>query len=107
MPEPKSEASRILGVRLRRRRRQLSLNQEAVAHRAGLNVSNYARIDRGLGNPTFHTLIRLATVLGMEPGDLVTGFNADHLPPSRDGLSDQDAVIAAARQAGLIPYCEL
>ncbi|TFC56296.1 XRE family transcriptional regulator [Cryobacterium sp. TMT2-15-1] len=97
MPEPKSEASRILGVRLRRRRRQLSLNQEAVAHLAGLNVSNYARIDRGHGNPTFHTLIRLATVLGIEPGDLMTGFNSAHLPPSRDGLEDPDAVIASAR----------
>ena len=89
MPEPKSEASRILGVRLRRRRRQLALNQEAVAHLAGLNVSNYARIDRGLGNPTFHTLIRLATVLGLEPGDLITGFNSAHLPPSRDGRPDR------------------
>jgi len=97
MPEPKSEASRILGVRLRRRRRQLSLNQEAVAHLAGLNVSNYARIDRGLGNPTFHTLIRLATVLRMEPGDLMTGFNSAHLPPSRNDLADLDAVIASVR----------
>ncbi len=97
MPEPKSEASRILGVRLRRRRRQLSLNQEAVAHLAGLNVSNYARIDRGLGNPTFHTLIRLATVLCMEPGDLMTGFNSAHLPPSRNELADLDAVIASVR----------
>ncbi|WP_166785529.1 helix-turn-helix domain-containing protein [Cryobacterium cryoconiti] len=95
MPEPKSEASRILGVRLRHRRRQLSLNQEAVAHLAGLNVSNYARIDRGTGNPTFHTLIRLASVLGMEPGDLVTGFNADHLPPSGNGVPATD--VAAGR----------
>ena len=96
MPEPKSEASRILGLRLRRRRRQLSLNQEAVAHLAGLNVTNYARIDRGLGNPTFHTLIRLATVLEMEPGDLVTGFNSAQLPPTR-GLACPDAVIASVR----------
>lgn len=84
MPEPSSEASRILGDRLRRRRRQLSLNQETVAHLAGLNVSNYARIDRGHGNPTFHTLIRLAAVLGLEPGELMTGFSAEHLPATRD-----------------------
>ncbi|TFC02544.1 helix-turn-helix domain-containing protein [Cryobacterium mannosilyticum] len=85
MPEPSSEASRILGDRLRRRRRQLSLNQEAVAHRAGLNVSNYARIERGHGNPTFHTLIRLAAVLGLEPGELMSGFSAEHLPEPRGG----------------------
>ncbi len=90
MPEPSSEASRILGDRLRLRRRQLSLNQEEVAHLAGLNVSNYARIDRGHGNPTFHTLIRLATVLGLEPGELMSGFSAEHLPVTRD---DREAVL--------------
>ncbi|WP_166789676.1 helix-turn-helix domain-containing protein [Cryobacterium fucosi] len=84
MPEPSCEASRILGDRLRLRRRQLSLNQEAVAHLAGLNVSNYARIDRGHGNPTFHTLIRLAAVLGLEPGDLMSGFSTGQLPSARD-----------------------
>lgn len=82
MPKPSSEASRVLGRRLRERRRQLKLNQEQVAERAGLNVSNYARIDRGHGNPTFHTLIRLASVLIMEPSDLVAGFTAAHLSPS-------------------------
>ena len=86
MPETSSEASRILGDRLRLRRRQLSLNQEAVAHLAGLNASNYARIDRGHGNPTFHTLIRLASVLGIEPGELMSGFSAGQVPLSRVDL---------------------
>ncbi len=90
MPELKSEASRILGNRLRERRRALSLNQEAVAHLAGLNVSNYARIDRGHGNPTFYTLIRLATVLGIEPSELLAGFSSANLPPSRDSFTAAD-----------------
>jgi len=86
MPEPRSEASRLLGARLRQRRRELELNQESVAHRAGLNVSNYARIDRGTGNPTFHTLIRLADVLGLEVADLFTGLTKEQLPPDRDSV---------------------
>ena len=86
MPEPRSEASRLLGARLRQRRRELELNQESVAHRAGLNVSNYARIDRGTGNPPFHTLIRLADVLGLEVADLFTGLTKEQLPPDRDSL---------------------
>lgn len=80
----KSEASRMLGIRMRQRRLALDLNQETVAHLAGINVSNYARIDRGNGNPTFHTLIRLAVVLGMEPSELLADFTAEHLPPTRD-----------------------
>lgn len=98
MSDPKSEASRILGLRLRRRRRQLALNQEAVAHLAGINVSNYARIDRGHGNPTFHTLIRLATVLGLEPGELMSGFNAEQLPPTRDSLMSSSAGLRLTAQ---------
>ncbi|MDY7528507.1 MULTISPECIES: helix-turn-helix domain-containing protein [Cryobacterium] len=90
MPEPKSEASRLLGLRLRQRRTELELNQESVAHRAGLNVSNYARIDRGTGNPTFHTLIRLADVLSLEVGDLLTGLTKEQLPPDRDSLAIVD-----------------
>lgn len=90
MPEPKSEASRILGHRLRERRLALSLNQEDVAHLAGLNVSNYARIDRGNGNPTFYTLIRLATVLGLAPSDLLLGFTSEQLPPTRDSYTAAD-----------------
>ncbi|GAB3121219.1 hypothetical protein GCM10027056_09240 [Glaciibacter psychrotolerans] len=69
---------------MRQRRRELSLNQEQVAQRAGLNVSSYARIDRGHGNPTFHTLIRLAGVLVIEPGELVAGFTAAHLVAAPD-----------------------
>ena len=84
MPEPKSEASRVLGCRLRERRLTLELNQESVALLAGLNVSNYARIDRGYGNPTMYTLIRLAAVLQLELSELMVGLEVEQLPPTRD-----------------------
>ena len=84
MPEPKSEASRLLGRRLRERRLTLGFNQESVALLAGLNVSNYARIDRGFGNPTMYTLIRLAAVLQLELSELMTGLEVEQLPPTRD-----------------------
>jgi transcriptional regulator with XRE-family HTH domain len=84
MPEAKSEASHILGARLRNRRLELSLNQEDVAHQAGMNLSSYSRVERGYGNPTFYTLVRLALVLAMEPGQLLAGLSSDDLPPSRD-----------------------
>jgi len=88
MPDVTSEASRLLGRRLRERRLELDLNQEAVALAAGLNVSNYARIDRGHGNPTFHTLIRLSTVLNIDLSALLADFTAELLPVSRRGNDD-------------------
>jgi transcriptional regulator with XRE-family HTH domain len=48
-----------------------------------MNVSNYGKIERGLGNPEFHTLIRLAAVLGVDAAELVTGIGADSLPETR------------------------
>jgi transcriptional regulator with XRE-family HTH domain len=90
MPEPKSEASHLLGLRLREQRHKVSMNQEQVAHLAGLNVSNYARIERGHGNPTFYTLIRLAKVLNLEPSQLLLGFTSEQLPPTRDAYTALD-----------------
>lgn len=100
MPEPKSEASRLLGLRLRERRLALGFNQESVALLAGLNVSNYARIDRGHGNPTMYTLIRLAAVLQLEVSELVTGLAVEQLPPTHDGYMAIDFRRAQESLAG-------
>ncbi|TDW30957.1 helix-turn-helix transcriptional regulator [Cryobacterium psychrophilum] len=94
-----SEASRLLGLRLRERRLALALNQEDVALAAGINVSNYARIDRGHGNPTFHTLLRLSHVLGIDLSALFSDFNAGPPAGRAQGKS--------AAQAGLTPYSAL
>ena len=59
---------------------RLAISQDDVANLAGINVSNYGKIERGLSNPTFHTLIRIAAVLGIDPGDLVRGLDASTLP---------------------------
>ncbi|WP_081882213.1 helix-turn-helix domain-containing protein [Cryobacterium sp. MLB-32] len=99
MPDVTSEASRLLGLRLRERRLALSLNQEAVALAAGLNVSNYARIDRGHGNPTFHTLVRLAVVLDVDLSELLAGLNSALLPHRGTDVR--------MSQAGLMPYSAL
>ncbi|SEN14685.1 XRE family transcriptional regulator [Cryobacterium sp. TMT1-3] len=112
MLSPKSEASRLLGLRLRERRLALALNQQDVALLAGLNVSNYARIDRGRGNPTMYTLIRVAAVLQLEISELVAGLAVEQLPPTHDGYlaiefrRSQDSQVRRRLdegQAGLMP----
>jgi transcriptional regulator with XRE-family HTH domain len=78
--EPVSEASRLFGDRLRQLRLKAACSQEEIANLAGMNVSNYGKIERGLGNPELHTLIRLATVLGVDAADLIKGIGAESLP---------------------------
>lgn len=99
MPEPSSAAARLFGERIRDQRLRLGLSQDEVAHLAGMNVSNYGKIERGVGNPVLHTIVRLAVVLGADPATLVGGLGADHLPPLVEAFTAADYV--AERRARL------
>ncbi len=92
MSQPISEAARIMGERVRDQRTRLALSQEDVAHLAGMNVSNYGKIERGLGNPSFHTLVRIAAVLGVDPALLVSKLDAATLPEKVRAFSAADYV---------------
>jgi transcriptional regulator with XRE-family HTH domain len=85
-------ASRLLGERVLAERQRVGITQMDVANLAGINVAHYGRIERGIGNPNLETLIRLAGVLGVDPGDLVRGMTVDQLPPSRVSYSAADYI---------------
>jgi transcriptional regulator with XRE-family HTH domain len=92
MPEPISDAARILGERIRQVRLRLAISQDDVANLAEMNVSNYGKIERGLSNPRFHTLVRIAQVLGVDPGVLVKGIPGDSLPGTSHSFTAKDFV---------------
>ncbi|GAA4266939.1 helix-turn-helix transcriptional regulator [Frondihabitans peucedani] len=100
MPQPSSEAARLFGERVRDERLRLGLSQDEVAHLAGMNVSNYGKIERGIGNPVLHTIVRLGTVLGVDPAVFVTGIGADALPPLLEAFSAADFVDERRRRLG-------
>ncbi len=88
----RAPASLELGRRLRAERNRLALSQEELAHLAGMNVSNYGKIERGIGNPAFLTLVRIAAVLGTDPGELVRGITGEMLPEKARRFSAADYV---------------
>lgn len=92
MPQPLSDAARILGKRVRDQRLKFALSQDDIANLAGINVSNYGKIERGLSNPTFHTVLRIAAVLGVDPSVLVTGLGLDSLPDVEETFTARDFV---------------
>ncbi|RKR74715.1 helix-turn-helix domain-containing protein [Frondihabitans australicus] len=92
MPGPTSDASRVLGERIRDERLRLGLSQDDIANLAGMNVSNYGKIERGIGNPVLITIVRLAVVLGVDPGSLVAGIGAEHLPDGQETYTAADFV---------------
>ncbi len=53
----------VLGNLIRERRRGLKLTQDQLAERAKLHSISVARIETGMLNVTFNTLLRLATAL--------------------------------------------
>jgi transcriptional regulator with XRE-family HTH domain len=48
---------------VRRLRNERGETQEDLAHRAGLTVAAFARIERGHANPTWTTVVRIAAAL--------------------------------------------
>lgn len=53
-----------LGAEIADLRRARGLSQSALAERAAVQQADISRIERGLGNPTRDTLVRLADALG-------------------------------------------
>jgi transcriptional regulator with XRE-family HTH domain len=74
MVEPISEAARILGERIRARRHELGLSQEAMAAQIGFHWTFLGQLERGQRNVNLHNLLKLAEGLGVEPGELLRGL---------------------------------
>ncbi|MCU7549906.1 helix-turn-helix transcriptional regulator [Chitinophagaceae bacterium LB-8] len=55
-----------MGVILKERRQFLKLRQEDVAEISGVTIRSLHSIEQGTGNPSFETLAKIASVLGME-----------------------------------------
>ncbi|MHB8241513.1 MAG: helix-turn-helix domain-containing protein [Solirubrobacteraceae bacterium] len=57
------QADAALAATFRRLRTERGETQEDLAHRAGLTVAAFARIERGHANPTWTTVRRIAAAL--------------------------------------------
>lgn len=52
----------------------LGVSQETLAEHSELHWSYIGQIERGQNNLTLHNILRIAAVLGVDPGDLVRGL---------------------------------
>lgn len=62
---------RALGRAVREVRARRGLSQEALGERAGLHRNYVGAIERGILNPTFATLLKLQTGLGLPLSEVV------------------------------------
>lgn len=75
--KPRSPEHAALGEAVRQLRVEAEMSQEELAEAAGTDLTQVGGIERGVRNPSYTTLLRLAAALGTEVGKL-TGF-ADRL----------------------------
>jgi transcriptional regulator with XRE-family HTH domain len=69
---PRSPQLAALGESLRQLRLEAGLSQEQLAERAGTDLSQVGGIERGLRNPSYTTLSRLATALDATVGAIAS-----------------------------------
>jgi transcriptional regulator with XRE-family HTH domain len=70
---PPAQPDQALAALLRRLRQSRALTQEHVAHAAGLTISSLSKIERGLTNPHWTTVGKIATALSVSLQELAVG----------------------------------
>lgn len=55
-----------IGQIIKARRKELGVTQQEVANLASVGINSLVAIERGNGNPSLKTLLRILDVLGLE-----------------------------------------
>jgi transcriptional regulator with XRE-family HTH domain len=102
MPEPKSDAARIFGERVRANRQRLGISQETLAQLSDVHWTFVGQVERGTRNLSLHNIIKLAAGLDVNPGILIDGIDRSAVPQEERPPSEADR-IRSQRQAGAKP----
>lgn len=80
MPKAESsalnETTRVFGERVRQRRLELGLSQEAAAVRCGIHWTQLGKVERGQRSLRLETIVKIAAGLDVDPGELVRALPA-------------------------------
>jgi transcriptional regulator with XRE-family HTH domain len=68
--KPRSPIHKALGEAIEKLRDEAGLTHEQLAERADMPFQRISELERGIGNPTFSTLVRLVGGLGVELSEL-------------------------------------
>ena len=71
---PSPSALSVFGARVRARRHEQGLSQEALGSAAGLHWTFVGQVERGQRNLSLNNLLKLAAALEIDPGELVSGL---------------------------------
>lgn len=69
-----NQTTQVFGERVRDRRVQLRLSQEAAAVRCGIHWTQLGKVERGQRSLRLETIIKIAHGLEIDPGELVSNL---------------------------------
>ncbi|HYQ77872.1 MAG TPA: helix-turn-helix transcriptional regulator [Solirubrobacterales bacterium] len=75
--KPRSPEHAALGEAVRQLRLEAEMSQEQLAEAAGTDLTQVGGVERGVRNPSYTTLLRLAGALGTSVGEMTS--RADRL----------------------------
>jgi transcriptional regulator with XRE-family HTH domain len=70
--QPRSPDHAALGEAVRRLRTAAGMSQEQLAERASTDLTQVGGVERGVRNPSYTTLVRLAAALDTSVGELTS-----------------------------------
>jgi len=70
--KPRSPEHAALGEAVRRLRLEAEMSQEELAESAGTDLTQVGGVERGVRNPSYTTLLRLADALGSSVGQVTS-----------------------------------
>ncbi|GAA2834937.1 helix-turn-helix domain-containing protein [Leucobacter komagatae] len=76
MPRLHSPAAKTIGLRIREARQALGISMEDLSHLSELSLTSVGKIERGTQSPSAETLVRIASVLEIDPGSLISGLTS-------------------------------
>lgn len=69
-----NETTHVFGERIRERRLELGLSQEAAAVRCGIHWTQLGKVERGQRSLRLETIVKIADGLEVDAGQLVSGL---------------------------------
>jgi transcriptional regulator with XRE-family HTH domain len=70
---------------IRRMRVEQGITQEAMAFKAEVTIATLSRVERGVTNPAWPTLVKIADALDITPVELVAAVEAARESPAELG----------------------
>lgn len=71
------EISRLVGIRIKHKRKEKNLTQEALSELMGISTGQLSCIERGVYLPTTQNIYKICDILGEEPNYYLVG----HITP--------------------------